>query len=198
MTTALPQKSLDQLFLTARTYNDWTEVPVGEDLVHQLYDLLKWGPTAANTCPARFVWVRSAEGKAKLAALARGTNKPKILAAPLIAIVGNDLDFGDSMPKLAPPERAAQVQQLLQEPGLVESMAMRNGSLQGAYLIMAARALGLDCCPMSGFENAGVDEAFFAGTRIQSNFICCLGYGKPDAVHPRQPRLTFNDAGHFA
>lgn len=198
MTTALSPEALDQIFRTARTYNDWTETPVDEGKVHELYDLLKWGPTAANTCPARFVWVRSPEGKSQLSSLARGPNKPKILAAPLIVIIGNDLDFGESMPKLVPSERAAQIQQMLQEPGLVESMAMRNGSLQGAYLIVAARMLGLDCGPMSGFDNAGVDAAFFAGTHVQSNFICCVGYGQTEAVHQRNPRLTFDEAGRFA
>lgn len=199
MKTALSPEALDQIFRTARTYNGWTNIPVGEDLVHQLYDLLKWGPTASNTSPGRFVWVRSPEGKSQLSSLAMGPNKPKILEAPLVVIIGNDLAFADSLPKLVASERVPIVQGMLNNtPGLADSMAMRNGSLQGAYLILAARALGLDCGPMSGFDNAGVDQVFFAGTRIQSNFICCLGYGKPEAVHPRNPRLTFDDASRFA
>ena len=188
---------LDRLFRSARTYNAWQNIAVDERQVRELYDLVKWGPTSANSCPARFVWVRSAEGKARLAALAMEMNRPKILAAPLTVIIGNDLDFPDTLPALS-PGRGEMLRQMFQEPGLAESTAMRNGSLQGAYLIIAARALGLDCGPMSGFDNRGVDEAFFAGTRIQSNFICCLGVGKPDSVYPRNPRLTFEEAGRFA
>lgn len=188
---------LDQLFRSARTPNDWLDEPVTEQTVHALYELLKWGPTSANSTPARFVWVRSAEGKARLAALATETNRPKILAAPLIAIVGNDLDFPGNMPKLF-PARGEMLRQYFLQPGVAEVTAMRNGTLQGAYLIVAARALGLDCGPMSGFDNASVDQAFFAGTRIQSNFIVCLGHGKPESVFPRNPRLTFEEAGRFA
>jgi nitroreductase len=124
-------------------------------------------------------------------------NRPKILAAPLTVIVGYDLDFPDTMPKLF-PARGEMMRQMFKQPGVAEVTAMRNGSLQGGYLILAARALGLDCGPMSGFDNAGVDKAFFAGTRIQSNFICCLGHGKPESIFPRNPRLTFEEAGRFA
>lgn len=195
--TPLPPEALDQIFRTARTYNGWSEAPVDEDVARELYDLLKWGPTSANCGPARFVWVRSAEGKAKLAALAMEGNRAKILAAPLTVIVGNDLDFAARLPDLLPYNVEA-MQQYFALPGVAEVSAMRNGSLQGAYLVIAARALGLDCGPMSGFDNAGVDKAFFAGTRIQSNFICCLGYGKPNSVFPRLPRLAFEDVGRFA
>jgi len=199
MTLGLPLSAaaLDQLFRNARTPNDWADSPVSEETVRSLYDLVKWGPTSANSTPARFVWVRSAEGKSLLASLAMETNRPKILAAPLTVIIGHDLDFPHTMPKLF-PARGEMMRGYFQQPGLAEVTAMRNGSLQGAYLIVAARALGLDCGPMSGFDNAGVDQAFFAGTRIQSNFICSLGHGKPESVWPRNPRLTFEESGRFA
>ncbi len=197
MASSLPSAALDQLFRSARTYNDWSDKAVDEATVRALYDLLKWGPTSANASPARFVWVRSAEGKSRLASFAMETNRPKILAAPLTVIIGNDLDFPHTLPKLF-PERGEMLRQMFLQPGLGEVTAMRNGSLQGAYLIIAARALGLDCGPMSGFDNAAVDQAFFAGTRIQSNFICCLGHGKPESVWPRNPRLSFEEAGRFA
>ena len=197
MSSAMSAKSLDQIFLSARTYNGWTDTPVQDGMVRDLYDLLKWGPTSANSSPARFVWVRSTEGKAKLAGLAFEKNRPKILEAPLTVIIGNDLGFADALPKLMPLNAEA-MQKVFAQPGMSEVTAMRNGSLQGAYLIIAARALGLDCGPMSGFDNAGVDRAFFTGTHIQSNFICSIGYGNPDSVFPRNPRLTFEEAGHFA
>ena len=196
MSSAMSAKSLDQIFLSARTYNGWTGTPVQDGMVRDLYDLLKWGPTSANSSPARFVWVRSPEGKAKLAGLAFEKNRPKILEAPLTVIIGNDLGFADALPKLMPLNAEA-MQKVFAQPGMSEVTAMRNGSLQGAYLIIAARALGLDCGPMSGFDNAGVDRAFFAGTHIQSNFICSIGYGNPDSVFPRNPRLTFEESGHF-
>jgi 3-hydroxypropanoate dehydrogenase len=194
---SVSEQALDQLFRTARTHNGWTDEPVAESTVRTLYDLLKWGPTSANASPARFVWVRSTEGKASLAALAMEGNRAKILAAPLTVIVGYDLDFPDTLLKLS-PARGEMMRQWFLQPGVAEVTAMRNGSLQGAYLILAARALGLDCGPMSGFDNAAVDQAFFAGTRIKSNFICSLGHGKPESVYPRNPRLTFEEAGRFA
>ncbi len=197
MGNPLSAAALEQLFRSARTPNDWLPEPVTEETVHELYDLLKWGPTSANSSPARFVWVRSAEGKARLAALAMEANQPKILAAPVTVIIGHDLDFPETMPKLF-PARGEMMRGYFLQPGVAEVTAMRNGSLQGAYLIVAARALGLDCGPMSGFDNASVDKAFFAGTRIQSNFICSLGHGKPESVWPRNPRLTFDEAGRFA
>jgi 3-hydroxypropanoate dehydrogenase len=194
---SLQPAALDQLFRTARTYNQWTDTAVEEGVIRELYELLKWGPTSANSCPARFVWVRSPEGKATLSSLASETNRAKILAAPLTVIIGNDLDFAARLPQLN-PARGAAMQPVFKQPGVAEITAMRNGSLQGAYLIIAARALGLDCGPMSGFDNAGVNAAFFAGTRIESNFICSLGYGKPNSPHPRNPRLSFEEAGRFA
>jgi 3-hydroxypropanoate dehydrogenase len=195
MKTALSSEPLDQIFRTARTYNGWSDTPVDERTVRDLYDLLKWGPTSANSCPARFIWVRSPEAKAQLAGLAAVNNRPKILEAPLTVIIGNDLDFQREFPKLV-PHAAEMAQKAFAEPALAEVTAMRNGSLQGAYLIIAARAL--DCGPMSGFDNAGVDQAFFAGTRIQSNFICSLGHGRPDSLRPRNPRLAFEETGRFA
>jgi 3-hydroxypropanoate dehydrogenase len=197
MKSALPAPSFDQLFRLARTYNEWSSQEVDDRTVHELYEVLKWGATSANCSPARFVWVKSEEGKAKLAALAAEMNRPKILAAPLTAIIGHDLNFPDRMPQLF-PARGEMLRQMFRQPGMTEVTAMRNGTLQGAYLIMAARALGLDCGPMSGFDNAAVDREFFAGTRIQSNFICCLGYGQPDTPFPRNPRLSFEEAGRWA
>src|ERR1700691_1462474 len=198
MADALQAAALNQLFRTARTYNEWSDTTVGEGVIRDLYDLLKWGPTSANCCPARFVWIRSQEGKSQLASFAMETNRSKILAAPLTVIIGNDLDFPDIMPKLFPVRGEVMRQMFRQQPVLTEVTAMRNGSLQGAYLIVAARALGLDCGPMSGFDNAGVDQAFFAGTRVQSNFICSLGYGKINSPFPRNPRLTFDESGRIA
>src|SRR5216684_3528836 len=155
------------------------------------------GADLGQQLPCAICLVRSPGGRARLAGLGAEKNRPKILAAPLTVIIGNDLDFPDVLSKLL-PHNAEMAQKAFAQPGLAEVTAMRNGSLQGAYLIIAARALGLDCGPMSGFDNTGVDQAFFAGTRIQSNFICCLGYGRPDSLFPRNPRLTFEEAGHFA
>jgi len=197
MRDPVPTVALDQIFREAHTYNGWMNAPVEEGAVRDLYDLLKFGPTSANSSPARFVWVRSAEGKAKLAELAWERNRPKILAAPLTVIIGNDFDFADRLPKLT-PHNAEPMQKAFAPPAMAEATATRNGTLQGAYLIIGARALGLDCGPMSGFDNAGVDQAFFAGTRIQSNFICSIGQGDPASFFPRNPRLSFEEAGHFA
>ncbi len=193
MTSALNGQSLDQIFRSARTPNGWTDRPVEDDTVREIYDLMKWGPTSANSSPARFVWVRSGDGKATLAGLAAEPNKPKILKAPVTVIIGHDLDFAGELPKLM-PHAAEVMQQYFAAPGMAEVTAMRNGTLQGAYFIVAARAMGLDCGPMSGFANAGVDKAFFSGTRIQSNFICSIGYGDPASVFPRNPRLSFEEA----
>ncbi|HZX71768.1 MAG TPA: malonic semialdehyde reductase, partial [Rhodanobacter sp.] len=153
--------------------------------------------TAANSSPARFAWVKSPEGKAKLSALAMEANRAKIMAAPVTVIVGHDLAFAEAMPQLF-PARGEMLREFYREPTVAAETAMRNSSLQGAYLLIAARALGLDCGPMSGFDNAGVDREFFAGTRVQSNFICSLGYGKPGTPFPRNPRLSFGEAGWWA
>jgi 3-hydroxypropanoate dehydrogenase len=189
--------ALDQLFRLARTRNGWTDRPVTDEQIRELYELVKWGPTSANSCPARFVWVRSADGKARLAALASQANRPKVLAAPITVIVGYDLGFADRLPELF-PARGEKMKEIFRDPALAESTAFRNSSLQGGYLILAARAMGLDTGPMSGFDNAGVDSEFFAGTRIKSNFICSLGYGSDENLFPRNPRLSFDDAGKFA
>jgi 3-hydroxypropanoate dehydrogenase len=198
MSMRLDDRILDQLFRTARTRNGWTDKPVSDNDIRELYDLLQLGPTSANSCPGRFVWVRSADGKAKLAALASDNNKAKVLAAPVTAIIGYDLNFPAFFPKLF-PARAELMQQIFgSNETLAQDTAFRNGSLQGAYLIIAARALGLDCGPMSGFDNVGVDKQFFAGTRIKSNFICSIGYGSDENLFPRNPRPSFEDTSLFA
>jgi 3-hydroxypropanoate dehydrogenase len=198
MSDKLPAPCLDQLFRSARSYNGWTQQPVSEDQIRELYDTLKWGPTSGNCCPARFVWVRSAEGRAKLAALAMEANRAKILTAPLVAIIGYDLDFPELMPKLFPERGEMFKSYFRSSESFTETTAFRNGSLQGGYLILAARALGLDCGPMSGFDNAAVDQEFFTGTRIKSNFICSIGHGLSSSLFPRNPRLSFEEAGRFA
>ena len=197
MTALLSDDSLNLLFRSARTPNGWLDRPVDETMVRDVYDLMKWGPTSANGSPARFVWVRSADGKATLVALAAEANKPKILAAPVTVIVGHDLDFARELPKLM-PHAAEMMKKYFAPPEIAEATAMRNGTLQGAYFMIAARAVGLDCGPMSGFDNAGVDKSFFAGTRIKSNFICSIGHGDPASVFPRTARLSFEDAGRWA
>jgi 3-hydroxypropanoate dehydrogenase len=197
MTARLDDTSLDQLFRTARTRNSWSDRSVPEALAKELYDLLRMGPTSANSCPARFVFVRSTEGKQKLADCASENNKPKILSAPITVIVGYDLEFADKLPKLF-PARGSAMQPLFKKPEVAQPNAFRNGSLQGAYLIIAARALGLDCGPMSGFDNAAVDNAFFEGTHIKSNFLCSIGYGTNENLFPRNPRLSFDEACRFA
>jgi 3-hydroxypropanoate dehydrogenase len=193
----LDAAALDQLFRAARTRNAWTDRPVSEQQLRELYDLMKFGPTSANSCPARFVWVTSAPGKARLAALAFKINAPKILAAPVTVVVGYDLDFAAQFPKLF-PARAKDMQAAFADPQFAQATAFRNGSLQGAYLIVAARALGLDCGPMSGFDNAAVDREFFPGGRIKSNFLCSLGYGSDENLFPRSPRLSFDEVGRLA
>ena len=197
MMNPLGPDALDRLFRTARTCSQWSDKPVDDALVHVLYDLPKSCPTSANSCPARFVWVRSAEAKATLASIVSEGNKTKILSAPLVAIIGHDLDFANSLDKLLPANRVPPMQKMFSDPNLAQITAMRNGSLQGAYLILAARALGLDCGPMSGFDHEAVDAAFFTGTRVRSNFLCCLGYGEQPPF-PRNPRLSFADACRFA
>jgi 3-hydroxypropanoate dehydrogenase len=187
---------LDQLFRVARTRNGWTDRRVSDAQIRELYELLKLGPTSANSCPGRFAWVRTPAGKARLAALASQTNRPKILAAPLTVIIGFDVDFAEQLPKLF-PARGQKMKELFQDADLAQTTAFRNGSLQGGYLILAARALGLDAGPMSGFDNKAVDAEFFAGTTIKSNFLCSIGYGSDENLFPRNPRLTFEEAGRF-
>jgi 3-hydroxypropanoate dehydrogenase len=156
------------------------------------------GPTSANSNPARYVWVRSADGKQRLSDLASETNRAKVLEAPLTVIIGYDLNFAAKLPQLFPAKGEAIKRNFDSNPALAQVNAFRNGTLQGAYLMLAGRALGLDCGPMSGFNNEGVDAAFFAGTNIKSNFICSLGYGNDSNLFPRNPRLSFEEAGRFA
>jgi 3-hydroxypropanoate dehydrogenase len=191
----LDAPALAQLFTEARTRNGWKSDPIPEAVLRELYDLVKFGPTAANTTPARFIFVQSPEAKAKLAALSSGSNGPKILAAPVTVIVGYDLDFPETLDKLFP--NAPGAKNWFGDPVARETGALRNSSLQGGYFILAARALGLDVGPMSGFDNAGVDAEFFAGTNIKSNFIASIGYGTEENLFPRNPRLDFAEAAQI-
>lgn len=195
MSDVLHDAALDQLFRTARTQNAFLDKPVEDSQLRALYELLKWGPTAANATPARFVFVTSAEAKQKLAPALSEGNLAKTMAAPVTVIVGFDLDFHEKLPYLFPHTDAKSWFDGPRE-GRQEA-AFRNGTLQGAYLILAARALGLDAGPMSGFDAAKVDEAFFAGTAIKSNFLVNLGYGDPSGVFPRLPRLSFDEAARI-
>ena len=188
--------ALDQIFRHARTHNGWLDRPVSDEQLHALYDLWKMGPTSANCCPARVVFVRSREAKAKLEPALSENNRAKTMAAPVVAILGMDLEFYEKLPMLFPHADARSW--FAGKPRLIEDTAFRNSSLEGAYLILAARALGIDTGPMSGFDNAKVDEAFFAGTAVRSNFICSLGYGDPGKLFPRSPRLPFDQACRIA
>lgn len=194
MTDTLPDAALDQLFRTARTYNGFSG-EISDETLHQLYDLLKFAPTSANSSPARFVFVKSAEAKAKLGPTLSEGNYEKTMSAPVIVIVAHDEDFHEKLPFLFPHTDAKSWFDGPRENRVAP--AFRNGSLQGAYLIMAARALGLDCGAMSGFDNAKVDEAFFAGTSIKSNFLVNLGKGDPSTIFPRSPRLPFDEAARI-
>lgn len=188
----LDAPALDRLFRQARSYNAFSG-DVSDVLLHQLYDLLKFGPTTANTSPARFVFVRSAEGKAKLGPTLDGGNHDKTMAAPVTVIVAHDLAFYEKSPVLFPHVESKSWFDSKSEADLT-TIALRNSSLQGAYLMLAARAFGLDCGPMSGFDNAKVDAAFFAGTRIRSNFLVNLGHGDRASIFARSPRLGFDEA----
>ena len=189
---ALDPAALDQLFRTARTHNGWLPQPVTDDELRAVYELMKWAPTSANCSPARIVFVRSREGKARLKPALSPGNLEKTMAAPVTAIIGYDLEFHEKLPQLFPHTDARSW--FAGKPALIETTAFRNGSLQGAYFILAARAVGLDCGPMSGFDNAKVDAEFFAGTSIRSNFLCSLGHGDPDKLFARSPRLAFDEA----
>jgi len=196
MKATLDPQALDQLFREARTYNAFAEREVDDATLAALYDLLKWGPTSANASPARFVFVKSAEAKQKLRPALSEGNLEKTLKAPVCVIVGHDLAFYEQLPKLFPHTDARSW--FAGNDAVIQTTAFRNGTLQGAYLMMAARALGLDCGPMSGFDNAKVDEAFFAGTTVKSNFLINLGYGVPEGLFPRNPRLAFEEACRIA
>jgi 3-hydroxypropanoate dehydrogenase len=193
----LDDAALDLILRKARTHNAWIDRPVEDAQLHALYELLKFGPTTANTCPARFVFVRSGEAKAKLGPALDQGNYAKTMAAPVTAIIAYDLAFYEKLPFLFPHNPDAKSWFDSKPIADLERICLRNGSLQGAYLILAARALGLDCGPMSGFDNARVDEAFFAGTTWRSNFLCNLGYGDDSVLFPRSPRLPFEEAARI-
>jgi 3-hydroxypropanoate dehydrogenase len=190
--TVLDNADLDLIFREARTRNGWAPDPVSDAQIHQIYDLLKFGPTSVNGSPARFVWIKTQAAKERLAPYLSGNNKEKTLKAPVTVIVGHDLEWHEKLGELFP--HAPGVKAYFADPAAREVHAFRNGTLQGAYLIIAARALGLDVGPMSGFDNAGVDKEFFAGTTIKSNFIASIGHGTDENLFPRAPRLSFEDA----
>ena len=207
MNKPLDDHALDQIFRTARTHSAWLDQPVTDEMLRQVYDLMKWGPTSANGSPGRFVLVRSKEAKERLRPTLSPGNVDKTMAAPVTVIVAYDLLFFEKLPKLFP--HSPKMRDLFAaNPQLVEVTAKRNSSLQGAYLIIAARALGLDCGPMSGFDNAKLDEEFFGAGKecegceqeffpaghVKSNFLCNLGYGDPAKLPPRGPRLEFDEA----
>jgi len=191
--TPLNQIALDQLFLEAHTFNKWQHKDVPDEILHRLYDTLRMAPTSMNCSPARIVFVKSKASKEKLSQALMEGNRVKTMAAPVTAIIGYDTRFFEQLPKLFPAMPNAQGM-FETNPALSDVTAFRNGSLQGAYLILAARTLGLDCGPMSGFDNAAVDQLFFAGTNVKSNFLCNLGYGETKGFHPRGPRLEFDEA----
>ena len=197
MSELLSEATLDQLFRDARTLNAWLPKEVSDEQLHQLYDLAKFGPTSANSSQMRVVFVKSPEAKAKLAPLMSDGNRAKTLEAPVTAIIGTDHEFYEQLPKLFPHADARSW--FVGNQPLIDTTAFRNATLQGAYVLMAARALGLDCGPMSGFDNAGVDAAFFAGTAIKSNFVISIGYGDTSRnLFPRSPRLAFDEACKIA
>ena len=183
----------EQLFDHARTHHAWLPRPVPEALLRQLYDLMKWGPTSANCSPTRIVFVISPQAKARLLPCLMEGNRAQTAAAPVTAILGMDMAFYEQLPRLFAHNPAAR-SWFEGNPEMIATTALRNASLQGGYFILAARALGLDCGPMSGFDAAAVDAAFWAGTTVRTNFLCNLGYGDPAGLHPRGPRLTFEEA----
>lgn len=185
-------EALDVLFRKARTHISWLEKPVPDELLHQIYDLMKWGPTSANCSPARILFLRTREAKERLRPALSPNNVDKTMAAPVTALIGYDLKFYEHLPRLFPNNLAAR-DWFSGSPELAQLTAFRNGSLQGGYFILAARAVGLDCGPMSGFDNAKVDAEFFPPT-VKSNFLCNLGYGDPAKLFPRNPRLAFEEA----
>lgn len=192
MKESLDSRALGVLFNDARTYYAWLDKPVTKATLEQLYDLLKMGPTSANASPGRYVFVASKEGKEKLIACMDPGNIEKTLAAPVTVIIGYDLEFYQNLPTLFPHADAKSW--FMGNPTLIQETAFRNSSLQGAYLIMAARALGLDCGPMSGFNAEKVNATFFSQSTIKVNFMCNLGYGNPEKLYPRNPKLAFEEA----
>lgn len=207
MPELLNDEALDTIFRKARTHNGWLDKPVSDDLLQRLYDLMKWGPTSANCSPARILFLRTPEAKQRLkAALSQG-NLEKTMQAPVTAIIAHDLKFYEMLPRLFPTNPGAR-EWFTSSPEFAQTTAFRNGTLQGAYFIIAARSLGLDCGPMSGFDNAKVDAEFFPEpvtepessdqapptSVVKSNFLCNLGYGDQSKLFPRGPRLTFDEA----
>ena len=188
----LDQSALDQLLVTARTHNVWTDKPVPDELLHELYELMKWGPTSANCSPARIVFVKSAAAKKRLLPCMAPGNVAKTEAAPVTAVIGMHMQFFEQLPQLFPQADARSW--FAGNQPLIDSTAMRNSSLQGAYLILAARALGLDCGPMSGFDVEKMNAAMFPNSGVRANFVCNLGYGDPAQLFPRNPRLSFAQA----
>jgi 3-hydroxypropanoate dehydrogenase len=191
VTKPVSESCLDQIFRDARTHNAWRDQDVPDALLHELINLVKLGPTSANSSPARFLFVKSPEAKERLKPLLSEGNRDKTMKAPVCAIIGYDLDFYEHLPKLFPHTDARSW--FAGKDAKILDTAFRNGTLQGAYLIIAARALGLDCGPMSGFDNKGVDREFFAGTNIKSNFLCSVGYGDASVLFPRSPRFAFDE-----
>jgi len=187
----LDDAGLDLLFRKARTQNGWLPKPVSPARLHEIYELLKMGPTSANCSPLRVVFVATPEGKTRLAATVSAGNRDKVLAAPVTAILGYDLFFFENLPRLFPHNQTAR--SWFEGKPHAEPTAFRNSTLQGAYFMLAARAVGLDCGPMSGFDNARVDAEFFPGGRIKSNFICSIGHGDPTKVFERSPRYAFEE-----
>jgi 3-hydroxypropanoate dehydrogenase len=197
MHSPLSEAALDQIFRTARTYrrsaDAWLAKPVGDDQLRAIYDLAKLGPTSANSSPARIVFVRSAEAKEKLKRTLSAENVAQTMAAPATAIIGCDHAFYEALPRLYKESPEARTW-FEGKPEAIAATAFRNATLQGAYLIIAARALGLDCGPMSGFRNSLADDLFFAGSAVKSNFLINIGYGNPAVIHPREERYAFDEA----
>ena len=191
----LDDRSLDIIFREAHTHSVWLDKPVGDELLHQIYDLMKWGPTSGNSSPARIVFVRSLEAKQRLLPLMSEGNREKTRTAPVTAIIAHDMEFYEKLPKLFLHTDARSW--FVGNQPLIDTTAFRNGTLQGAYLLIAARALGLDAGPMSGFDNARVDQEFFPGGKVKSNFVINLGYGDHSKVHHRNPRLPFDEAAQI-
>jgi 3-hydroxypropanoate dehydrogenase len=191
----VPDHALDQIWRAGRSHNGWLDQPVTDAELHALYDLTKWGPTSVNCQPMRIVFIRSAAAKARLKPILAPSNADKSMAAPVVALLGYDLDFYQQLPAQFPHNQGVKGWfEGAEKSAHAETTAFRNATLQGGYFILAARALGLDCGPMSGFDNAKADAEFFAGTRIKSNFLCNLGHGDTAKLFPRSPRLTFAEA----
>ncbi len=193
MSSILDQSALDQLFCAARSHNAWQDRPVSDELLTRVYNSMRMGPTSANCSPARIVFIKSNEAREKLRPALSGGNLAKTMAAPVTAIIGYDMHFYEKMGELFPHDLTAR-SWFDKDEATAFTAAFRNGTLQGGYLLLAARAYGLDCGPMSGFDNAMVDKLFFDGTQVKSNFLCNLGYGDPAGVFPRSPRLSFDEA----